>query len=119
MNLDHDKILEVHPLLGPIRPDPAANILGTGFVRFDAPRFEGLCRFTTPDTLDILAIVSKTPRCGHLGKFIKKLKGHFHTIRIYEIGNKHLFEALSVAHGFTPFTEYGVSGPNLQWEKPS
>ncbi len=110
--------LSVHPILGAIHPDPAANFLGTGFVRFNAARFEGLCRFTTPDTLDILVIVSKTPRCGHLGRFIKKLKGHFRTIRVYEIMNKHLEEALRVAHGFTPFEEHDVTGPNLQWEKP-
>lgn len=112
-------IISVHPLLGEIRPDHVGNVLGTGFQRFNAARFEGLCRLPTADTLDILALISKTPRCGHLGKFIRKLKGHFRMIRVYEIMNPHLLEALTVAHGFTPFDEHDTTGPNLQWEKKS
>lgn len=104
-------------MLGEITPDPAGNALGTGFVRFNAARFEGLCRFTTEGVLDILAIVSKTPKCGHLAGLINGLKEHFQTIRVYEIINPHLEEALTVAHHFKPFDEYGTDGPNLMWEK--
>lgn len=119
MTKNEGPIVSVHPLLGEIRPDHAGNIFGTGFVRFNAPRFHGLCRFTTPDTLDILAIISKTPRCGHLAGFINGLKKAYRLIRVYEISNPHLFQVLSMAHGFTPFDEFSVTGPNLQWEKKS
>lgn len=114
---DSGPIISRHPILGEIRPDHASNIFGMGFQQFNAARFEGLCRFTTADTIDILAIISKTPRCGHLAGFINGLKKAYRCIRVYEIMNPHLLEALTLAHGFTPFDEFSVTGPNLQWER--
>ena len=107
-----------HPVLGAISPDPVGNMLGTGFARFEGKHFAGLFR-SADQCVDILAIVArKEPGSGQFPLFLNELKARYDTIRFYEIWNPLLLKTLVAKHGFKPFEEYGVEGPNLIWEKP-
>ena len=108
-------IVGVHPILGDLRPDPVGNALGTGFMRFNGPHFDGLCR-EAGGCLDILAIASKNPGSRHLRDFIDALQASYPRLRFYEVMNPKLYVYLST-FGFDAFEEWGTDGPNLVWER--
>lgn len=76
----------------------------------------GLARECGP-AIDILAVVSEHPGQGHFRSFVKELQEHYPSVRFYEIANRKLYVHLR-SLGFNDFEEWGVTGPNVVWEKP-
>lgn len=93
----------LHPVLGHTKPDPAASIIGTGFIRFlTCSGVAGLARLTVPGILDILAVQSSRPGTGQFRAFICAAKLHFTHIRIFEVWSDRLKKCLP-RYGFTRF----------------
>ena len=89
-----------HPVLGMTSIWPYDNELMT----FHAISLGimGMVQLENFKTLDIIAISSCQPRTGQCRRFIKIAKAFFNEIRVYDIWNTHLREAL---------LRYGFRGP--------
>jgi len=91
-------------ILGVLRPDRVAVALGTGFSRFDSPvGVGGLCK-VTDGRLEILAVHSNHPGCGHFAEFIRLVKKEYSPILIWHVTNEILDDCLP-RYGFRKWEE--------------
>lgn len=110
------------PVLGPVEPDPIGLILGTGYMRFEAPcGVDGLAKTDAIEggRIDILAVHARTPGKGQFREFIQQCKQHYGTICVWEDWNPAIGPALQ-RYGFTPETEIQGNGEAVngwRWDR--
>jgi hypothetical protein len=91
-------------VLGPLKPDPIGAALGTGYLRFRSPLgVNGLCRIAGK-RLEILAVDSNHPGCGHFAEFIRQAKKEFDTICVWYVTSQILRDCLP-RYKFRPWNE--------------
>lgn len=102
-------------------PDCISELLGTGYLRFQAAGVvEGLMQ-ESGGMLDILAIRSNQPREGNVRRFIEAAKERYVHIRMIEVWNDE-FKAALARYGFTPttlFMEDGEECSAMVWDQPA
>lgn len=109
-------------VLGQTRPDRIAQILGTGYERFNSlTGVDGLAK-VNGDRLDVLAVHTPEPfqNRGCCREFVRQAKEQYCTVCIWHVDNQTLAGALK-RYGFTPETEIQSDGeivPGWRWDKP-
>lgn len=74
-------------VLGPLLPDPASTILGTGYSRFESPSgLRGLAK-VHGRRLDLLVVDASRPGTGQFRAFIDAAKREFDMIYLWEVWN--------------------------------
>lgn len=92
-------------MMGKIFPDWTSEILGTGFVRFEARcGVMGLAR-EDGESLHVLAIESTTPGKGQFRKFVELSKKNYSNVYIWEVWNEWLRPVLR-KYGFNEVSEF-------------
>lgn len=100
---------ESHSVVGVLASDPVGLMLGTGYHRFKAAcGIDGLAK-VDGKRLDLLAVVTDTPGKGQFREFIRLAKAAYDTVRVWQISNPTLNEALK-RYGFTRTWTLGPDG---------
>jgi hypothetical protein len=91
------------PVLGMLSPDPYADLLNTGFYRFESK--SGLCGLARKidDGIEILVVDAHPPGKGQFRQFITDCKREYASILIIEILNPWLSGVLA-RYGFTQWS---------------
>lgn len=100
-------------LLGKTEPDPAGEILGTGYMRFQNPKGVGGLAKWTDERLDILAVHSMVEGKGMFKKFVHDAKSLWKTICVWHDWNPLIGEALA-KYGFKREVEIDGRGEILE-----
>lgn len=107
-------------ILGVIEPDPWAQILGTGYMRYQSPTgIKGLAKWNG-DKLNLLVVHTETPNNGQFHDFISKAKLEWQTICVWECWNPIVGQALE-RYGFQQETEINGDGEVMEgwrWDNP-
>jgi hypothetical protein len=94
-------------------------LLGTGYRNFSSRTgIEGLGR-VQGDTLDLLAVATRTPGRGQFRDFMRLAKAEFAAIELWAVGNAQLAQALR-RYGFTPCRRvepWGERVAGFRWTK--
>ena len=104
---------------GQLKVDPAAELLGTGFMRYYTPDVHGLVKVDGQQAV-ILAIATTRPGTGQLRQFISNLKQLYQIVAVWDVSVPHLAEALS-RYGFESKTKTqdGTTMTIFQWSSQS
>ncbi len=101
-------------VLGITMPDPAGQLLNTGYDRFESETgIHGLAK-SEENRLDILAVVAMEEGTGQFREFIKQCKAEYTTVCIWEVWNPQLQEVLP-RYGFQRTTEFQVDEVTHGW----
>jgi hypothetical protein len=96
--------LESIPIIGQLRPDPIAVLLGTGYQQFTSPLgVNGLCELTGR-RLEILAVHTNHPGNGCFRVFIEQAKRYYTPILIWRVTSDILDDYLP-RYGFRKWEE--------------
>ena len=110
-----------NPILGAIKPDPYAIILGTGYDQFDSPLgINGLFKEEDGgERLDLLCVIAHDPGNGSFRKFIHAAMKQYQTICLWSIINDGLVPILE-RYGFSPeidIDSFGEPCIGFRWDK--
>ena len=110
-----------HSFMGTRKVDPAGQILGTDYDRFESLLgIDGLAK-ETGDRLEILAVLARNAGTGQFRRFIAECKRHYKTVCIWEDWNPLVADAL-LRYGFRRSSTHTVEGELLigwKWELQS
>lgn len=102
------------PVLGALAPDSVAQILGTGYMRFEAPSgIHGLAK-RDGTRLDVLAVLATKPRSGQFKRFIRECQDYYETVCVWEDWNPIVGRTLE-RFGFSPEIEIQYNEPVRGW----